>query len=293
MTTFRSEPDESPKFDGNLAKLIADVASGNVSAESAMRSLGLIMTPSAQIPSGSESIQIDNATVDIGRRDRCGFGEVIYGDGKDTDLIIQIIQVQIAAGQSAFATRVGSDALSILAKHFPNGRQNSVARTFVVPATREDCPALPCPAPRSIDDSLLDSNFHAAVVTAGSTDAPVAEEALETLGWMGIPFTHFTDIGVAGPQRLLDALPCLKKASVVVVVAGMEGALPAAVAGHLSVPIIAVPTSVGYGATLGGITPLLGMLSSCAANVSVVNIDAGFKGGYLAGLIVDQLRRLS
>jgi NCAIR mutase (PurE)-related protein len=129
-------------------------------------------------------------------------------------------------------------------------------------------------------------------VTAGSTDAPVAEEAIETLNWMGVPLQRFDDIGVAGPQRLAEAVPRLRLASAVVVVAGMEGALPAVVAGHLAVPIFAVPTSVGYGASLGGLTPLMGMLSSCASSVAVVNIDGGFKGGYMTGLVVRQLQQL-
>ena len=131
---------------------------------------------------------------------------------------------------------------------------------------------------------------HAAVVTAGSTDEAIAAEAIETLAWMRIPYRSFDDVGVAGPQRLAEAVPRLKLASAVVVVAGMEGALPAVVAGHLSVPIFAVPTSVGYGTNLGGLTPLLGMLSSCSPSVAVVNINAGFKGGYMAGLVVSQLQ---
>ncbi len=143
--------------------------------------------------------------------------------------------------------------------------------------------------PLSVDEAK--TTFHAAVVTAGSTDAKIAEEAIETLIWMGVPVQRFDDIGVAGPQRLANALPRLRLASAVVVIAGMEGALPAVVAGHLAAPVFAVPTSVGYGANLGGLTPLMGMLSSCAASVAVVNIDGGFKGGYMAGLVVRQLQQ--
>ena len=139
--------------------------------------------------------------------------------------------------------------------------------------------------------SEAEKTFHVAVITAGSTDAPVAEEAIETLKWMQVPVRRFDDIGVAGPQRLAAVVPELRLASAVVVVAGMEGALPAVVAGHLAAPVFAVPTSVGYGASLGGLTPLMGMLSTCAASVAVVNIDGGFKGGYLAGLVVRQLQQ--
>ncbi len=128
-------------------------------------------------------------------------------------------------------------------------------------------------------------------MTAGTSDLPVAEEARETLLWMGVRTTMIFDVGVAGPHRLLEQLPKLVDADAVVVIAGMEGALPSVVGGHVSCPVIAVPTSVGYGASLGGFAALLGMLNSCAANVTVVNIDAGFKGAYVAGLIASRARR--
>jgi NCAIR mutase (PurE)-related protein len=124
-----------------------------------------------------------------------------------------------------------------------------------------------------------------AIVTAGTSDLPVAEEARETALWTGAQVTMVQDVGVAGPHRLQANLGPLREADAVVVVAGMEGALPSVVGGHVSCPVIAVPTSVGYGASFGGLAALLGMLNSCAANVTVVNIDAGFKGGYIAGLI--------
>ena len=126
------------------------------------------------------------------------------------------------------------------------------------------------------------------VLTAGSTDLPVAREALQTLCWMGIAAELICDVGVAGPYRLLPHLQRLRKCTCVVVVAGMEGALASVVGGLVASPIIAVPTSVGYGANLQGITTLLSMISSCAAGVTVVNIDAGFKGGYVAGLIAQR-----
>jgi len=126
------------------------------------------------------------------------------------------------------------------------------------------------------------------VVTAGTTDLPVAQEAVETLRWMNIEPALIQDVGVAGPHRLIQHVDRFKDAKAIIVVAGMEGALPSVVGGWVSCPVIAVPTSVGYGANLNGMTALLGMLNSCAANVCVVNIDAGFKGGYLAGLIAAQ-----
>jgi pyridinium-3,5-biscarboxylic acid mononucleotide synthase len=130
-----------------------------------------------------------------------------------------------------------------------------------------------------------------AVVSAGSTDLPVAREALETLAWMGVASYSLSDVGVAGPYRLLPHLPRLRAATAIVVVAGMEGALASVMGGLVPCPIIAVPTSVGYGANLQGVTTLLSMLSSCAAGVTVVNIDAGFKGGYIAGLIAHRVQQ--
>ena len=124
-----------------------------------------------------------------------------------------------------------------------------------------------------------------AIVTAGTSDLPVAEEARETALWAGAHVELIQDVGVAGPHRLTANLPLLEKADAVVVVAGMEGALPSVVGGHVACPVIAVPTSVGYGASFGGVAALLGMLNSCAANVTVVNIDSGFKGAYVAGMI--------
>jgi hypothetical protein len=124
-----------------------------------------------------------------------------------------------------------------------------------------------------------------AVVTAGTSDQPVAEEARETADWMGARTDLIVDVGVAGPQRLQAQLHRIQPADVVVVVAGMEAALPSVVGGHVACPVIGVPTSIGYGASFGGVAALLGMLNSCAANVTVVNIDAGFKAGYIAGMI--------
>jgi NCAIR mutase (PurE)-related protein len=124
-----------------------------------------------------------------------------------------------------------------------------------------------------------------AVISAGTGDLPVAEEARETLDWMGVGVTMIQDVGVAGPHRLPQRLREFQHSDAVVVVAGMEGALPSVVGGYVACPVIAVPTSIGYGANFGGVSALLSMLNSCASNVAVVNIDAGFKGGYVAGLI--------
>ena len=136
--------------------------------------------------------------------------------------------------------------------------------------------------------TAVDRHGTVAVVTAGTSDIPVAEEARETLDWMGVDVKMIHDVGVAGPHRLPAQLPLLQQCDAVVVVAGMEGALPSVVGGYVACPVVAVPTSVGYGAAFGGVAALLGMLNSCASNVTVVNIDAGFKGGYVAGLIAQR-----
>lgn len=261
----------------SLPQLLQGIANGQVSIQDAMRQI------EAGWADAHAQKSIEGATVDLGRFARCGNGEVIYGEGKSDELISRIIQSQMDAGQSALVTRIDAITAQKVRVAYPYSRHNAVGRTL-----RIDHHELPEVVPRL--ELAAKETPHTAVVTAGSTDVAVAEEAIETLDWMGIPVQRIEDVGVAGPQRFLSAIPRIRQAAAVVVIAGMEGALPSAIAGHLSVPVFAVPTSIGYGATLGGITPLLGMLSSCAANVAVVNIDAGFKGAYLAGLVVQQLR---
>lgn len=258
----------------DLAALLTDVATGRLSVADAMANL---VVPQPTVPQPAPAATSQRVTLDLDRQRRCGFPEVIYGDGKPAEMIAEIIQAQHTAGQSSFVTRIPQEIAEKVQTLVSNSRFNALAKTLSVGLAGTNPPA-PLIEPSGVGE-------HVAVVTAGSTDAPVAEEAIETLHWMGIHYRSFDDIGVAGPARLLSAVPKLREASAVVVIAGMEGALPAAVGGHLSVPVFAVPTSVGYGATLGGLTPMLGMLSSCASNVAVVNIDAGFKAAYLAGLV--------
>ena len=216
----------------------------------------------------------DSARVDLDRQRRCGFPEVVYCEGKTVEAVEQIFAVLVAAGQEAFGTRASADQAAAIQRKFPHAQHNAIARTIRVSVAAER-PTI----------------GKVAVVTAGTADRPVAEEALETLRWMGCAVERIEDVGVAGPQRLLAVVPQLQDCDAVVVVAGMEGALPSVVGGHVSCPVIAVPTSVGYGASFGGIAALLGMLNSCAANVTVVNIDAGFKAGYVAGLIAMRTAR--
>jgi NCAIR mutase (PurE)-related protein len=216
-----------------------------------------------------DTLSTGDATIDLARADRCGFPEVVYGPGKRPESIAEIFEAQQAHGQPCLATRVDRFQVEAVQARFPNVIVNEMARTIRLLSPK----GTPVPSGK------------VAVLTAGTTDLPVAEEAVETLRWMNTHVELIVDVGVAGPQRLIEAKPRFVNADAVVVVAGMEGALPSVVGGHVACPVIAVPTSVGYGAAFGGIAALLGMLNSCASNVTVVNIDAGFKAGYVAGLI--------
>ena len=218
------------------------------------------------------------AQIDLDRQRRCGYPEVVYGQGKTVPTLEKIFRRQMAEEIDVLATRISVEQAAELSVSFPTARYNPVARTFRIP--------LP-----TADGHATKRTGHVAIVTAGTSDLPVAEEARETLLWMGVEVTMVFDVGVAGPHRLLEHLEQLGSADAVVVIAGMEGALPSVVGGHVSCPVIGVPTSVGYGASLGGFSALLSMLNSCAANVTVVNIDAGFKGGYVSGLIASRAAR--
>lgn len=215
-----------------------------------------------------------NLTPDLDRLTRTGYPEVVYGQGKSTESIQRVSRRILETTPEILITRILPEQVRVLSEAFPFTRWNHLARTLRVSNT-----TMP------LDPDLVRSQSQVAVVTAGTTDEPVALEARETLAWMQVASILIQDVGVAGPYRLLSRVPDLRRCGVLVCVAGMEAALPSALAGHVACPVIAVPTSVGYGANLGGVAALLSMLNSCAANVTVVNIDAGFKGGYVAGLI--------
>jgi NCAIR mutase (PurE)-related protein len=215
--------------------------------------------------------------VDLDRARRCGFPEVVFAEGKSVAAIEKVFRALMDHGADVLATRVTAEQAAELAGRFPQGVYNPVGRTFRIP--------LAAPSGPGPDGRAAVAAGRVAIVTAGTSDLPVAEEARETALWTGAQVSLIQDVGVAGPHRLRANLHLLRDADAVVVVAGMEGALPSVVGGYVACPIIAVPTSVGYGASFGGLAALLGMLNSCASNVTVVNIDAGFKGGYVAGLI--------
>jgi pyridinium-3,5-biscarboxylic acid mononucleotide synthase len=217
----------------------------------------------------ASTADLGEVALDLDRQRRCGFPEVIFGEGKTVATLTKIMERMLEEKVRVLITRVSSEKGQELRSLFPAATYNEVGRTLRL--------EIPGETPQLVGK--------VAVVTAGTSDLPVAEEARETLDWMGVSASVIADVGVAGPQRLLGRLDEIRGSDAVVVVAGMEAALASVIGGHVDCPVIAVPTSVGYGASFGGIAALLGMLNSCAANVTVVNIDAGFKGGYVAGLI--------
>jgi NCAIR mutase (PurE)-related protein len=208
------------------------------------------------------------AQVDTHRALRKDFPEVIFGAGKTPEQIVKIAAKLVEHGQPVLATRVNADHVRALKKKFKRAVHHSLARCVTIEKK---------PLPKR-------AGF-IAVVCAGTSDLPVAEEAALTAEIMGNRVERVHDVGVAGLHRMLARLELLQRANVLVVVAGMEGALPSVVAGLVAKPVIAVPTSIGYGASFGGIAALLAMLNSCASGVTVVNIDNGFGAGYAASQI--------
>jgi NCAIR mutase (PurE)-related protein len=241
-----------------IEALAHDLVSGRLTMEAFVRALGQAGTA-----------ELGDVSLDLDRQRRCGFPEVVYGAGKPADTLVKIVAQLRSERMRALVTRVDAAKAERLCSEFSDGYYNPVAQTFRL---------VPAAAPDRLVGRVV-------VVTAGTSDLPVAEEARETLDWMHVAVTSVHDVGVAGPHRLPRHLDKLRGADAVVVVAGLEGALPSVVGGYVDCPVIAVPTSIGYGASFGGLAALLGMLNSCAANVTVVNIDAGFKAGYVAGLI--------
>jgi pyridinium-3,5-biscarboxylic acid mononucleotide synthase len=241
-----------------VRSLLTRVADGTVSPDHALDDL-------AKDP--FESLEF--ATIDHHRALRQGFPEVIYGEGKTADQIVAIAE-RIAERHGGFlATRLHEEASAALANRFHRVEINALGRTAHLPAAEP---------PRAGRGTVM-------IMTAGTSDLPVAEEAAVTAGALGNVTARMTDVGVAGIHRLLARTDELFDASVVIVIAGMDGALASVVGGLVRAPVIAVPTSVGYGAAFGGIAALLAMLNSCAAGVTVVNIDNGFGAAMAASRI--------
>jgi pyridinium-3,5-biscarboxylic acid mononucleotide synthase len=208
------------------------------------------------------------AKVDHHRAVRAGMPEVIFGEGKTPQQVAEIFARLAKHGGNVLATRANAKQYMAVRKVVRHAEYSELARTIVVR-----------------QDTKKYGKGKIAVVSAGTGDIPVAEEAVVTAEIMGNDVEHLYDVGVAGIHRLFAKRDALAKARVVIVCAGMEGALPSVVGGLVGVPVIAVPTSIGYGAAFKGLAALLGMMNSCASNVSVVNIDNGFGAGYVASLI--------
>ncbi|HUJ73799.1 MAG TPA: nickel pincer cofactor biosynthesis protein LarB [bacterium] len=207
------------------------------------------------------------AKLDHQRQRRTGVAEVVYAQGKSDAQLLEICRGLTASHPRLLVTRLEPERQQRLAADLPPGHYNATARTL------------------SVGLAHAKSLGRVCIVCAGTADLPVAQEALETARLLDCRVDLVADVGVAGLHRLLGALERIRQARVVVVCAGMEGALPSVVGGLVRAPVIAVPTSVGYGASLGGVTALLAMMNSCAAGVTVVNIDNGFGAGYAAALI--------
>ena len=245
-----------------LSKILADIEAGRITADEAAARL-----------SSRAYEDLGFAKVDHDRAARKGFPEVIFGDGKTPAQVAGLARAVLARSDRLLATRVGPDAAQAVASAVPDAVYHETARVVVVDR-RADVRPIP--------------GVGVVVASAGTSDAPVAEEAALTAQIMDCEVVRLVDVGVAGLHRLLDKLDVLRDASVVVAVAGMEGALPSVIGGLVSAPVIAVPTSVGYGASFGGAAALLAMLNSCAPGVAVVNIDNGFGAGYIAATIARQ-----
>lgn len=241
----------------HLRKLLDEVRSGAVEVDSAMERL-------RHMPFED----LGFAKVDHHRAIRQGMPEVIFGQGKTPEEVLTIATALLNRSQNVLITRADKDAMALVRDHIPEAE--------IFPRSR---------AIRVQRDHTMHGKGIIAIACAGTSDLPVAEEARITAEAMGNEVDAITDIGVAGIHRLMSNRERLTKARVIVVCAGMEGALPSVVGGLVSCPVIAVPTSVGYGASFHGLAALLGMLNSCSSNVTVVNIDNGFGAGYVASLI--------
>ncbi len=237
-----------------LKKLLEQVREGSLGPDKAAEMLG-----ASRISQLGYS-QLGYARVDHDREARQGLPEVVFGERKSAAQLSGIIAALLGQGQAVLVTRCDADKARQIVAQFPALTYREEARVLV--------------SGRSKGKRTLARNV--AVVCAGTSDLSVAEEACETLAFAGQGFDRIYDVGVAGIHRLFDALPVIEEASCVICIAGMEGALPSVLGGLIRVPLVAVPTSVGYGASLGGITALLGMLTSCASGMTVVNIDNGF-----------------
>ncbi|HSG67677.1 MAG TPA: nickel pincer cofactor biosynthesis protein LarB [Bacteroidales bacterium] len=240
-----------------LKKLLAGIQDGTVEIDQAMDKLKYLPFK-----------DLGHTRLDHHRELRQGYPEVIYCQGKTVDQVLHIAGMMFEHGQNVLGTRASREMYDAIKKKFPQAVYHELSRALTIKQHDYNSP-----------DTYL------SVVSAGTSDIPVAEEAAVTAEFYNNKVEKFYDIGVAGIHRIQENIEVIAGARAIVVVAGMEGALPSVIGGLVDKPVIAVPTSVGYGASFHGITALLGMLTSCASGVSVVNIDNGFGAGYLASMI--------
>ena len=252
-----------------VLELLNAVAVGQATPQSALDRLSWLPVESLQ----QEGASLEFARLDHHRELRVGHPEVVFCAGKTVTQVVSICERLAARDQAFLATRADSDTQQALAARFPGASINEPGRVV--------CLSAPSVAPHPKLGTVL-------IVSAGTSDMPVAEEAAACAAAFGNPVARLYDVGVAGLHRLLQEGTALRKAEILIVVAGMEGALPSVVGGLVRVPVIAVPTSVGYGASMGGLAALLAMLNSCAAGITVVNIDNGF-GAACAATRINQL----
>jgi hypothetical protein len=244
-----------------LTELLTSLQAGTIQTDDVVKQLV-----------GTTGVRIPEAHIDLQRKLRTGHPEVVYGGHKTPQQVSAILSTLQAAGQDGLVTRATQEMADHILTTLPDTAWHPAARILHLRNT---------PAP-----TFTPQTPRIAVVCAGTSDLPVAEEAAICAEALGHPVDRYVDIGVAGLHRLLSRLTDLHRAHVIIVVAGMEGALPSVIAGLLPQPIIAVPTSVGYGSNLGGLAAMLGMLNSCASGVSVVNIDNGFGAALFASRIL-------
>ncbi len=241
----------------NLEEILQQVAAGALAPAEAASRLA-----------GSAEASLGFARIDLDRHRRCGVPEVVFCPGKSVDQIIAILRRMAGAGHNVLASRISVEQARAVREALPDAVHHESARCLTLDVA-------PLPGPQG----------QVAVVTAGTSDIPVAEEAALTASRMGARVERIFDVGVAGLHRLMRHIEVLRASRAIVVVAGMEGALPSVVGGLVDRPLIAVPTSVGYGVNLGGLTTLMAMLNSCVPGITVVNIDNGFGAGVAAAMI--------
>ncbi|HGY56666.1 MAG TPA: nickel pincer cofactor biosynthesis protein LarB [Caldithrix abyssi] len=251
-----------------ISDLLALVAEGSMTIEEALKQL-------KRGPFNNEISELLHP--DYHRNLRQGFSEVVFGEGKSSEQILQAAQKLSTKTNTVLFTRLSDTHLNLLKEKYPTGRHNRDGRTFIInPPARKDAAS---------------GEPYVAIVSAGSSDYKVVSEASEVCLAMNAAFEVINDVGVAGLHRFLNKIEQIQQASALVVVAGMEGALPSVVGGVASAPVFGVPTSVGYGASFNGLAALLAMLNSCAPGVTVSNIDNGFSAAFAACQVIKQIMK--